>query len=137
MCSAASASPGGAGDLAPSWVRLGGKRSCGGARQRPLWRSKLPASHETIDYSQVADSIERVHARHMRTPIGSYSGHLEFFIRLRVQLQDAIDRHSIAVVPGAVLRRSIRLTVLLENTPRWAGRANIALDRVAAMGRPG
>ena len=37
-------------------------------------------------------------------------------------LQDAIDRHSIPIAFGAVLSGPIKLSVVLENTPRWPGR---------------
>ena len=52
---------------------------------------ELPSSQETIDHGNVARGIERVHALHLRTAIGSYFAHLNFFIRLGVQLEDAID----------------------------------------------
>src|SRR2546430_11299188 len=50
---------------------------------------ELPPPQETIDHGDVARRIERVHALHLRTPIGSYSAHLDFFIRFGVQLEDA------------------------------------------------
>src|SRR5204863_7678611 len=71
---------------------------------------ELPPPQETIDHGDVARRIERMHALHLRIPIGSYFAHLDFFIRFGVQLEDAIDDNSRAVARGAVLRRSIELT---------------------------
>src|SRR6266705_3844142 len=98
---------------------------------------ELPPPQETIDHGDVARRIERVHALHLRTPIGSYSCHLHFFIRFGVQLEDAIDDNSRAIARGAVLSRSIKLTVVLENPPRRSCRANVALYGVGTMGGPG
>jgi len=98
---------------------------------------ELPPPQETIDHGDVARRIERVHALHLRTPIGSYFAHLDFFIRFGVQLEDAIDDNSRAVARGAVLSRSIELTVVLEDPSRRPCRANVALYGVGTMGSPG
>src|SRR5256886_9475368 len=97
----------------------------------------LPPPQETINPGDVARRIERVHALHLRVPIGSYFAHLDFFIRFGVQLEDAIDDNSRAVARGAVLSRSIELTVVLEDPSRRPCRANVALYGVGTMGSPG
>src|SRR5438034_5183328 len=98
---------------------------------------KLLSPNKTIDHGHVTRHIERMHAHNVRLPVGDYFVYLRFSIGLRVQLKDAIDRHSIPIAFGAVLSRPIKLLVVLENPPRWPGRANIALYRVAAMRSPG
>src|SRR5438309_1696064 len=67
----------------------------------------------------------------------SVPAHLHFSIRVRVQLEDAIDRNSVPVAPGAVLSWSIELSVVLEDPPCRPGRANIALYGVGTMRSPG
>src|SRR5947199_3533451 len=98
---------------------------------------ELPPPQETIDHGDVARRIERVHALHLRPPIGSHFAHLDFFIRFGVQPEDAIDDNSRAIARGAVLRRSIELTVVLEDPSRRPCRANVALYGVGTMGSPG
>src|SRR5436190_21064176 len=98
---------------------------------------KLLSPNQTIDHGHVTRHIERMHARNLRFPVGDYFLDLDFSIGLRVQLQDAIDRHSIPIAFGAVLSGPIKLSVALENPPRWPGRAHIALYRVVTMRSPG
>src|SRR5439155_17212768 len=98
---------------------------------------EFSSPHKTIDHGQVACHIERVYAYHRRVSGGDYLVHLHFSIGIRAQLEDAIDRNGVPVAPGAVLSWSIELSVVLENPPCRPGRANIALDGVGAMRRPG
>ena len=98
---------------------------------------KLLSPNQTIDHGHVTRHIERMHARNLRFPVGDYFLDLDFSIGLRVQLQDAIDRHSIPIAFGAVLSGPIKLSVVLENPPRRPGRTNIALYWIAAMRSPG
>src|SRR5436309_7061505 len=98
---------------------------------------KLVSPNKTIDHGHVTRHIERMHARNVRPAVGDYFVYLQFSIGLWVQLKDAIDRHSIPIALGAVLSRPIKLSVALENTPRWPGRAHIALYRVVTMRSPG
>ena len=103
----------------------------------PGMGQEFSSPHKTIDHGQVARHIERVYAYHRRFPGGDYLVHLHFSIGVRVQLEDAIDRNSVPVAPGAVLSWSIEVSVVLENPPCRPGRANIALYRVGTMRSPG
>src|SRR5690242_17678822 len=102
-----------------------------------LIRPNFSSAHLAIILGEVARCIKSVHAFHAWTPARSHSAGLHLFVRVGAQLDDAIDRHRTTVTRGAVLRRSVELTLLLEDAPGRSCRADVALDGVGRMRSPG